>query len=225
MSTNDPHTLKSFEDALSTLREDLLMMFSLTRHSLARALKGLFEGDVELCKVVIADDEEIDLLEKEIDECGMEILMRYQPVAVDLRRVVTAIKVNSALERIADKAASIARKACKLHAKPAISEIAWLEPLCEKTTAILQDSATAFENGDVEVARGLKAKDREIDAEYLRLSERLAPAMGEGGEIVAALLNLVFIGRHLERIGDYSTNIAEDVIFAEVAQDIRHSDK
>ena len=71
MSTNDPHTLKSFEDALSDLRKDLLMMFSLTRQNLARALKGLFERDIELCKVTIADDEEIDQLEKEIDARGM----------------------------------------------------------------------------------------------------------------------------------------------------------
>lgn len=223
MSTNDPHTLHRFEVALSDLRKDLLMMFSFTRQNLGRALKGLFERDVELCKVTIADDEEIDQLEKEIDARGMEILMRYQPVAIDLRRVVATIKVNSALERIADKAASIARKACKLHAGPAIPEIEWLRPLSEMSTAILQESATAFEAGDVAMARGIKAKDREIDAEYARVSEHLGTAIGEGGEMAAALLNLVFIGRHLERIGDYSTNIAEDVIFAEAAEDIRHS--
>ena len=151
--------------------------------------------------------------------------MRFQPVAIDLRRVVATIKVNSALERIADKAASIARKASKLHAGQTIPEIEWLRPLGEMTTGIFQESATAFETRNVEMARGLKAKDREIDAECARVGDLLGPAIGKGGEMAAALLNLVFIGRHLERIGDYSTNIAEDIIFAEAAEDIRHSGK
>lgn len=222
MSTHDPHTLKSFEDALSALRADVLMMFSLTRQNLDRALKGLFEGDAELCKAVIADDEEIDQLEKEIDARGIEILMRYQPLAVDLRRVVSAIKVNGALERIADKAASIARKARKLQGGPRVPEIDWLRPLTEMAMGIFHQSATAFETGDVELARTIKAKDREIDVEYAGLSERFVAGMGRGGEAAATLLNMVFIGRHLERIGDYSTNIAEDIVFSESAEDIRH---
>ena len=155
------------------------MMFSLTRQNLDRALKGLFDRDVELCKMAIADEEEIDQLEKEIDARGIEILMRFQPLAIDLRRVVSAIKVNGALERIADKAASIARKARKLHTGQAIPEIDWLRPMAEMTARILQGSATAFEAGDVALARKIKAKDREIDEEYFRLSGRLLSAMGK----------------------------------------------
>lgn len=222
MSSHDPHTLKSFEDALAALRGDVLMMFSLTRENLERALKGLFERDVELCKIAIAEDEEIDQLEKEIDARGIDILTRYQPLAIDLRRVVSAIKVNGALERIADKAASIARKARKLHAGQTPAEIEWLKVLAEKTAAIFEQSATAFAAGDAELARTIKAGDREIDQEYSKLSERLLLAMGRGGEATAGLLNLVFIGRHLERVGDYATNIAEDVVFSEAAEDIRH---
>jgi phosphate transport system protein len=225
MSKNDPHTLKSFDDALSVLRKEVLMMFSLTRQNLDRALKGLFDRDLELCKATIADDEEIDQLEKEIDALGVGILMRFQPLAVDLRRVVAAIKINGALERIADKAASIARKARKLEPAQVIPEIDWLRPLAEKSTDILRAGETAFETGDVELARTIKAKDRDNDAEYLRLSDRIVTAMAKGGDTTAGLLNLVFIGRHLERVGDYSTNIAEDVIFAEAAEDIRHSQK
>lgn len=223
MSTHDPHTLKSFDDALSALRGDVLMMFSLTRQNLDRALKGLFDRDVELCKMAIAEDEEIDQLEKEIDARGLDILMRFQPVAVDLRRVVSALKVNGALERIADKAASIARKGRKLHAAPPAPELDWLRPLAEKASAIFQECSDAFEAGDAGLARTIKAKDRAIDAEYAALSERFVAGMGKGGEAAAGLLNLVFIGRHLERIGDYATNIAEDVVFSEAAEDIRHS--
>lgn len=225
MSKHDPHTLKSFDDALSVLRKEVLMMFSLTRQNLDRALKGLFDRNVELCKAVIADDEEIDQIEKEIDALGVEILMRFQPLAVDLRRVVAAIKINGALERVADKAASIARKARKLDPGQAINEINWLKPLAEKAVRLFHESATAFETGNLELARTIKAKDRENDAEYLRLSEHLVTAMARGGQTTGGLLNLVFIGRHLERVGDYATNIAEDVIFAESAEDIRHSEK
>src|SRR5213080_4494111 len=109
------HILGSFDEALSSLRNNVLMMSSLTERSLDRAIRGLLERDDNLCANAIADDEEIDQLEKQIDKDGVDILLRYQPVASDLRRVVAAMKLSSNLERMADQATTIARRARKLN--------------------------------------------------------------------------------------------------------------
>ena len=126
------HTLGTFEHALENLRNNVMMMASQTERSLNRALKGLMERDDKLSALAIADDEEIDQLEKQIDKDGIELLLRFQPVASDLRRVVSAMKLSSNLERIADQATNIARKARKLNKHPALPEIFCL-PRCRST--------------------------------------------------------------------------------------------
>ena len=114
------HILGTFDEALASLRNNVLMMAGLAERSLDRAMKGLFERDDQLCAYAIADDEEIDQLEMQIDKDGVAILLRFQPVASDLRRVVAAMKLSSNLERIADQATNIARRARKLNQHPAL---------------------------------------------------------------------------------------------------------
>src|ERR1700726_5269574 len=109
------HILGSFDEALGSLRNNVLMMAGLAERSLDRAIKGLLQRDDNLCTTAIADDEEIDQLEKQIDKDGVDVLLRFQPVASDLRRVVSAMKLSSNLERIADQATNIARRARKLN--------------------------------------------------------------------------------------------------------------
>src|SRR6266481_2822689 len=116
------HILGTFDEALSSLRNNVLMMSGLTERSLERAMKGLFERNDNLCANAIADDEEIDQLEKQIDKDGVDILLRFQPVASDLRRVVSAMKLSSKLERIGDQATTIARRARKLNQQPSPAE-------------------------------------------------------------------------------------------------------
>ena len=117
------HILGTFDEALSSLRNNVLMMSSLTERSLDRAISGLLQRDDELCVTAIADDEEIDQLEKQVDKDGVDLLLRFQPVASDLRRVVSAMKLSSNLERMADQAVNIARKARKLNRHPALPEM------------------------------------------------------------------------------------------------------
>src|SRR6187401_2032540 len=126
-----PHThiLGTFDEALTSLRNNVLMMSSLTERSLDRAITGLFQRDDELCANAIADDEEIDQLEKQVDKDGVDLLLRFQPVASDLRRVVSAMKLSSNLERMADQAVNIARKARKLNQHPALPETDFIEPM------------------------------------------------------------------------------------------------
>src|SRR5436189_6424668 len=114
------HILGTCDEALGALRNNVLMMAGLTERSLERAMKGLFDRNDDLCATTIADDEEIDQLEKQIDKDGVDILLRFQPVASDLRRVVSAMKLSSNLERMADQATTIARRARKLNRHPAL---------------------------------------------------------------------------------------------------------
>src|SRR5258707_8666908 len=117
------HILGTFDEALASLRNNVLMMSSLTERSLERAMKGLLDRDDDLCANAIADDEEIDQLEIQIDKDGVDVLMRFQPLASDLRRVVSAMKLSSNLERMADQATNIARRARKLNRHPALPEL------------------------------------------------------------------------------------------------------
>lgn len=205
------------------LRNDVLLMAGLAERNLLQALDGLFQRDDDLCNVTIAEDEEVDELEKSVDARGIELLTRYQPVATDLRRVVAAMKLTTSLERVADQAVNIARKAKKLNARPELSETAMLQPLAGMATALLKRSIGALDRGDAAVAAGLKAEDKAVDAEHNRVTELVMERMATGGPEVADYLNLIFISRHLERVGDQATNIAEDVVFAEAAEDIRHA--
>ncbi|MGH8094936.1 MAG: phosphate signaling complex protein PhoU [Chthoniobacterales bacterium] len=216
------HTLGTFDEALATLRNNVLMMASLTTRSLDNALNGLEQRNDDLCATAIADDEEIDQLEKQVDKDGIELLLRFQPVASDLRRVVSAMKLSSNLERMGDQAVSIARKARKLNRHPALPEVALIEPMRELAMKMFQDSVDAFVQEDVELGRGLKARDKALDEMNSATGRRLIERMSQDPAQLRGYLNLMFVARHLERVGDHATNIAEDAVFAAAAEDIRH---
>jgi phosphate transport system protein len=220
--TGAKHILGTFDEALASLRNSVLMMSSLTERSLNNAMNGLTQRDEDLCAIVIADDEEIDQLEKQVDKDGIDLLLRFQPVASDLRRVVAAMKLSSNLERMADQAVSIARKARKLNRHPALPEVQLIEPISAHAMAMFKDSVDAYVREDVELGRGLKARDRTLDELNAQANRRLIERMAENPEQLRGYLNLMFIARHLERVGDHATNIAEDAVYAAAAEDIRH---
>ncbi len=217
------HILHNFDNALEQLRNTALMMASLTERSLDNAMAGLFDRNSDRCNVAIADDEEIDILEKTVDKEGYEILIRFQPVASDFRHVIAAMKLSNNLERIGDAAVSIARRVKKLNAHPVLPEVKLLEPMYSETIAMLKDALRAFTDSDVELAMAIKPRDREVDAMNRRLANAFTDEMPKNPEQLRGYLNLIFIARSLERVGDHATNIAEDAIFAKSAQDIRHT--
>ncbi|MEO8440500.1 MAG: phosphate signaling complex protein PhoU [Spartobacteria bacterium] len=216
------HILGTFDDALGSLRNNVLMMASLTERSLDNALRGLFDRDDDCCTTSIADDEEIDQLEKQVDKDGIELLLRFQPVASDLRRVVSAMKLCSNLERMADQAVNIARKARKLNRHPALPEVELVRPMREHAMQMFRDGVDAYMQEDVDLARGLKARDKALDEMNGAASRRLIERMAQDPDQLRGYLNLMFIARHLERVGDHATNIAEDAVYAAAAEDIRH---
>ena len=216
------HILQSFEASLENLRTELLTMAELARRILRHAERGLFERDDILCTGAIADDAEIDQYEKDIDHAGIDILLHYQPVASDLRAVIAAMKVSNNLERVADQAVTIARRARRLNARPEIGDIQLLRPLFDKAVELLEDSLRAFREQDTRVARGLRERDRELNAAEATLNKEIARRISDAPDLVESCLDLTFIARCLERIGDHAVNIGEDTVYATEAEDIRH---
>src|SRR6201984_1635984 len=173
------HILGSFDEALTSLRKDLLMMAGLAERSLDRALKGLLQRDDDLCANAIADDEEIDQLEKQIDKDGFEILLRFQPVASDLRRVISAMKLSSNLERMADQAVNIARRARKLNQHPVLSEVELMTPMYAQALSMFKDSVDAYAREDVELGRAIVSRDDKLDELNRITSRRLIDRMAQ----------------------------------------------
>ena len=216
------HILVTFDEALSSLRNNVLMMSSLTERSLERAINGLMQRDDDLCANAIADDEEIDQLEKQVDKDGIDLLLRFQPVASDLRRVVSAMKLSSNLERMADQGTNIARRARKLNQHPALAETELIMPMYTHAMAMFKDAIDAYVREDVQLARGVVPRDQALDEMNASAGRRLIERMAENPTELRGYLNLIFVSRCLERVGDHATNMAEDAVYAAAAEDIRH---
>jgi phosphate transport system protein len=220
--TNEKHILATFDEALSSLRNNVLLMSSLTERSLDRAITGLLQRDDDVCAIAIADDEEIDQLEKQVDADGIDLLLRFQPVASDLRRVVSAMKLSSNLERMADQATNIARRARKLNQHPRLPESELIRPMYVHAMAMFKDAIDAYVREDVKLARAVVPRDEGLDEMNRSAGRRLIERMAEDPDQLRGYLNLIFISRCLERVGDHATNMAEDAVYAAAAEDIRH---
>ncbi len=220
----DMHILGIFGDALQAVRNDLLTMSSIAQRNFTLAMKGVLERDTELCNQVIADDEDVDQFEKGVDRECLEIIVRFNPKAHDLRQVMSSMKMAQNLERVSDEAVNIARKGRKLNKHPAMPEVKLIEPVYQKALEMLEESIRAFAEADTALAASLKPRDKELNAEHKRVTKELVACMEQGtdGEGLKSYLNLIFIVRFLERIGDHSVNIGEETIFTENAVDIRH---
>ncbi len=223
VTPSNVHILGSFDAALGALRDNVLMMASLTERNLERAFRGLFERDSELCAMVIADDEDVDTLEKQVDKDGIELLMRFHPVASDLRGIIATMKLSANLERVADQATGIARRARRLNGGIEMAQTHLLERMAADVTTMLKDSLRAFTDGDMELAMTLKPRDRQLDALNKEINQQMTDLAQKQPEHLNIYLDLIFIARNIERIGDHATNIAEDAVYVKAAQDVRHS--
>jgi phosphate transport system protein len=216
------HILSTFEEALRALRDDALMMASLTERNLENARKGLFERDEDWCNTVIADDEEVDTLEIQIDREGVNIMLRFHPVASDMRDVISTMKFSVNLERIADQAVGVARRSRRLLTRPAVDEILHLEPIFQYAETLVKDAVRAFASRDLELARGLKERDRQLDEMNRNFADKLTDLMSHHVDSIPTYMDLIFIAKFLERIGDQATNIGEDAVYAISAEETRH---
>jgi phosphate transport system protein len=225
MPEQTKHISSSFDAALYTLRNDVLMMSSLTDRIFQIAFEALLNRNGELCDYAIADDEQIDILEKQVDQDGVNLLIRFHPVASDMRQVVSAMKVSANLERVGDRSVTIARRAKRLNTRSPVPEAALLEEPFRLALAIFRDSIRAFADGDFELARTLKTRDKQLDRLTTELDEKLVTRATADPERLPSYLDLIFVSRAIERVGDHAINIAEDAFWRDQATDIRHTYK
>jgi phosphate transport system protein len=149
-------------------------------------------------------------------------LLRFQPVASDLRRVVSAMKLSSNLERMADQGTNIARRARKLNQHPPLPEAELITPMYTHAMAMFKDAIDAYVREDVQLARAVVPRDQALDEMNATAGRRLIERMAEDPAQLRGYLNLIFVSRCLERVGDHATNMAEDAVYAAAAEDIRH---
>jgi phosphate transport system protein len=216
------HTSKQFEQQLRALKDKLLLMSHHAEKMIADAIRALVERRPSLAEEVIKSDDEMDQLELDVDNQCYEILALEQPVARDLRFIATALKIVRDIERIGDIAVNIAERATELIQEPEMKRLIDLPIMAEAAQRILKDSLDAFVNSDADLAEKVIRDDIFIDDCYEQIFRELLTYMMEDTKYISRALKVIFIAKHLERVGDHSSNIAEMVIFLVRGQDIRH---
>lgn len=215
------HILSTFDQDLNSLREQVLTMASIARKNLAGAMRGLLERNTDLCNAAIAADQDVNELEKSIDRLAMQVLLRFQPTAQDLRQVMGTIRVANNLERISDQASSIAKRARAINLLPEMPELSLIQPVYHLCARNLEASIQAFVEGDAEAATAARQLDKELDAAEKSLDQALLRVMEGRENPLEGYLHLIFVARFLERVGDHCKNICEDTVFIQKAEDIR----
>jgi phosphate transport system protein len=209
---------------LESLRNRLLLLGGETESALARATYALVARDSATAREVLRDDDAIDQLEVEIDRLCVDVLALRQPAARDLRFVVAVAKITPILERIADHACNIARAALDLNDEPQLAPAnADLPRMAEHAAAMLRAALDAFTSNDAAEARALIERDDEIDILYDRVFHDLLRLMSREPETTTRAARLLFVAKHIERIGDYVTDICELTVYMTKAEYIKHS--
>lgn len=210
---------------LDKLRDKLLLLGGKTEEALHRAMRSLTERDSELAKQVKKEDKVIDQMELEIDRLSIEILALEQPAAHDLRFVISVAKITPILERIADHSASIAKSALVLNNEPQIKKYVDLPLMAQIAAEMLQSALDAFTTEDSDMSRRIIRRDDEIDACYKRVFDELLGIIIENPQATTSVAHLLFVAKHLERIGDYVKDICELNVYLREAVFIKHSKK
>ena len=213
------HTLKRFDEELERLNATISEMGGLTESQLALSLQALRDRDTEAAERVIVEDPRIDALDVAVQEQTVKMLALRQPMAVDLRVVLSSIKIAAALERIADYAKNTAKRSIVLmQAAPPPSAVAGIDRLGRLVRTALKDVLDAFAEEDVVKARDVWQRDEEIDQVYTGLFRELLTYMMEDPRTITACTHLLFMAKNIERAGDHVTNIAELVSFRKTGQ-------
>ncbi len=213
------HLLKNIEK----LKRMILTVSALAEENVHLAVRAVEKRDAALGRRVIDSDPEIDNMEVEVEEECLKILALHQPVAFDLRFIVSVLKINSDLERIGDLAVNIAERAVFLSTiRHRVNMGFDYAGMTAKTQTMLRQSLDALVNNDASLARQVLAMDDEVDEINRRMYEQVKDGIRENREDVNVLMHAISISRHLERIADHATNIAEDVIYLVEGEIVRH---
>jgi len=216
---------KHFDRELEKIKKKILSLGAMVEERVYLAIKAIESRDPDLAQRIIRSDHEIDETEVEVEEECLKILALYQPVAIDLRFIVAVIKINNDLERIADEAVNIARGVSYLSRKEKTFYFDFdFSQMVEKTQSMLKSSLDALVNLDTDLAFKVCILDDEIDKINGEVHRLVKDAIGDNPEQGEHLVNLLLISRHLERIADHATNIAEEVIYLIEGEIVRHED-
>lgn len=222
MESLHDHVLSGFDEAMKRLTDDLFLMSSIVRRALVNAQTGFMNCDESLFRAVIADDSAADELEKQVDEDGFDIISRFQPVAGDLREILAALRAGRDLERVGDLAASISRRASQVQSYGDLPEKALLAPLFDSAVGLFSDAMRAYAQRDMTAANSVILRDKHLDADHREVNGTLIQALQQNAALTPFYVNLLFIVRHLERVGDHAVNLAEQAIYAASSKDVRH---
>lgn len=211
-----------FQQQLVALKDKLLAMAALSQQSLEFSLEAYLTGDMGLCEHVREVEEAINAAERDVDEMAHDLLAKEQPMAIDLRFILSVIKINGDLERIGDQASNIAQRAEQQRELPQISLPIDIPDMGEKVRVMIRKAIQALLEADAELAESVLVMDDEVDDRNRMVQAELMEAMQQRPEISMQALNAIIISRNLERAADHATNIAEDVIFWVRGADVRH---
>ncbi|MFQ5381066.1 MAG: phosphate signaling complex protein PhoU [Dehalococcoidia bacterium] len=211
-----------FHVEIQELKKTLVQMAGMVEDAIRKAIRSLSERDPELAREVIETDREIDRLEINLEDRCLLMLARYQPVAVDLRLILVAVKMNNDLERMGDHAVNIAEKASEILRIPALKPLVDIPYMAGIVQEMVRDSLDAFVQGDVEKAIGVCRRDDTVDALEQQINRELLTYVMEDPQAISRAIDLTIVAKNLERIADISTNICEEVIFMVEARTIKH---
>ena len=211
-----------FQQSLDELKEKLLVMAGMAEQAIQRSIEAYRTRDASICELVFRSEPAINRLEREIDQMALDLLAMEQPMAIDLRFILSVIRINADLERVGDQAVNIAVRVREMGAFANVELPVDIPRLASLSSAMVRKALQAFIEGDAELAHSVLMLDDQVDdmndAAYTALSALIA----EKPELAPQSLNALIIARNLERVGDHATNIAEDVIFWVQGADVRH---
>jgi len=213
-----PHLMPAFR----RLKKSLFTLSAVVEENLHLAVKAVLTNDASLIDQVRARDLEIDLMEVDFEEECLKVLALHQPVAIDLRFVIAVLKINNDLERIGDLAVSIAEHARSFPCEDHVDSVRRVPRMAETAQSMLRKSLDAVVGMDEELAHEVMAADDDVDRDYYELTQILREQMRKDGSMVDCLLPVMLVSKHIERIADLATNIAEDAIYMVSGEIVRH---
>ena len=214
--------VRHFQEELDTLKERLLAMGGLAEERVREAVRALTERDPAALDAVMAGDEPLNEFHIEIDDRCFKLLALHQPMAADLRVIVSALKINTDLERVGDLAVNIGEAGKRYIQHAPVKPLIDIPRMGDIAQEMLHDALDSYVRRDMALARSVLNCDDELDGLKTQVFRELLTYMLQDASTIEPALDLILVSRHLERIGDHATNIAEDVIFMVSAQDVRH---
>ena len=217
------HIVKQFDTDLESIRTRVLQMGGLVERQIVKAMAGLGEGDLANIKRTIDNDHQVNRLEVELDEACTQIVARRQPTAVDLRMIMMVVKTITDLERVGDEAKKIAKMALKIHEEGvAMTPRIDLQHIADSAVAMLRMALDAYARLDLNAAAEVVRRDQAVDHEFKGIMRQLITFMMEDPRTISRAIDLLFVAKSIERIGDHAKNICEYVVYMVNGRDVRH---